>query len=105
VTLQYPEDRDDIIFGAAKTLISKAITRRVGIRLIGITLSNLTTAYHQMDLFSEGSCGEEALWTRSRRRLSAVDSVRRKFGFDTILAGEAILLLHHSGMIVAEQIS
>jgi len=88
-TLRQPENGDFAVFSVAKHLILKAITRRVRIRLIGIALSNLTYDYHQADLF------EERVWLRTRHRLLSMDQTRKRFGFDALLAGEAIHLINY----------
>jgi len=88
-TLRQPENRDFVIFSVAKNMLLKTISRRVRIRLIGIALSNLTFDYHQADLF-----GEHA-WLRTKHRLLAMDQTRKKFGFNALLAGEAIHLIHY----------
>jgi hypothetical protein len=58
----------------------------VGIRLIGVGLSNLTGSGRQTELFSEGQ------WLKEWYRLQAIDRTRRQFGFNSLLAGEAIHL-------------
>ncbi|MDP6457214.1 MAG: DNA polymerase IV [Candidatus Marinimicrobia bacterium] len=87
-TLPQPNNRDDALYSVADDLMKKAITRRVGIRLIGVGLSNLTPCYHQVNLFDEGA------WLKGRRRLEAVDKTRRRFGFDSVLRGEAVYLIN-----------
>ena len=93
-TLQQPENRDNVVFSVAKSLILRAIVRRVSIRLIGIALSNLTHDYHQIDLF------EENVWLRVRRRLLSMDKTRKRFGFDALLSGEGIHLIHYGAGVV-----
>jgi len=87
-TLPQPNNRDDALYSVADDLMKKAITRRVGIRLIGVGLSNLTPCFHQVNLFDEGA------WLKGRRRLEAVDKTRRRFGFDSVLRGEAVYLIN-----------
>ena len=89
ITLRQPENCDSAIFSVAKNLMLNAISRRVRIRLIGIALSNLTYDYHQADLF-----GEHA-WLRMQHRLLAMDQTRKRFGFNALLAGEAIHLINY----------
>ncbi|MFQ6615193.1 MAG: DNA polymerase IV [Fidelibacterota bacterium] len=86
-TFNEPENRDEAIFSSAWRLMEKAITRRVGIRLVGVSLSNLTGCVHQTDLF------EETGWVKGWQRLQAVDLTRERFGFNAVLSGEAIYLL------------
>ncbi len=85
-TLSQPDNRDPSLFSVAKDLMLSAITRRVAIRLIGVGLSNLTGSGHQTELFSEKR------WLKEWNRLQAIDRTRRQFGFNSLLAGEAIHL-------------
>ena len=85
-TLSRPENRDSSLFSVAKELMCSAITRRVGVRLIGMGLSNLTGSGRQTDLFDEGE------WIKGWHRLEAIDKARSRFGFNAVLTGEAIRL-------------
>ena len=85
-TLSQPESRDFSLFSVAKELMFSAITRRVGIRLIGVGLSNLIGSGRQTNLFDEGE------WIKGWHRLEAIDKARSRFGFNAVLAGEAIHL-------------
>ena len=85
-TLSQPESRDPSLFSVAKELMFSAITRRVGIRLIGVGLSNLIDSGRQTNLFDEGE------WIKGWHRLEAIDKARSRFGFNAVLAGEAIRL-------------
>lgn len=63
----------DVVFG----LYREARIRPMGVRLLGVALSNLEVEGGQLELFD-----------RSERRSIAVDGVRRKFGYDAVhLAG------------------
>ena len=85
-TLSQPDNRDSSLFSVAKDLLFSAITRRVAIRLIGVGLSNLTGSGRQTELFSERR------WLKEWNRLKAIDRARSQFGFNSLLAGEAIYL-------------
>ena len=85
-TLSQPESRDFSLFSVAKELMFSAITRRVGIRLIGVGLSNLIGSGRQTNLFDEGE------WIKGWHRLDAIDKARSRFGFNAVLVGEAIRL-------------
>ncbi|MCS5660024.1 MAG: DNA polymerase IV [Dehalococcoidia bacterium] len=85
-TLSQPESRDFSLFSVAKELMFSAITRRVGIRLIGVGLSNLIGSGRQTNLFDEGE------WIKEWDRLDAIDKARSRFGFNAVLVGEAIRL-------------
>ena len=85
-TLSQPESRDFSLFSVAKELMFSAITRRVGIRLIGVGLSNLIGSGRQTNLFDGGE------WIKGWHRLDAIDKARSRFGFNAVLVGEAIRL-------------
>lgn len=90
-TLLISDAREEAIFPVVRALMTRLLTRRVGVRLVGVTLSNLVSGWRQMGLF-----GEEKR-RRSFARLFAVDAVRGRFGFDALLAGEGIALLRNGG--------
>jgi DNA polymerase-4 len=75
-------DDDKVIYETAAKLFRAAYTRRVGVRLIGIHLSNLSPYYEQQFLFDD----EEQ--TR-KRMLRAVMKIRDKYGFESIAIGKA----------------
>ncbi len=83
-TLELATDLDAEIFGAARALFRVAFDdvreRNRGVRLIGVSATNLTTAGSR-DLF------EPAERARLRHLTEAVDRVRDKFGFDAVTAG------------------
>ena len=85
-TLSQPESRDFSLFSVAKELMFSAITRRVGVRLIGMGLSNLIGSGRQANLFDGGE------WIKGWHRLDAIDKARSRFGFNAVLVGEAIRL-------------
>ena len=78
-TVQYTDD-DKIIFEVAWNLLSKANTRRVGIRLIGVGVSNFRKYSEQELLF-------EDLEARRKKMLRAVNIIRSKYGFNKIFIG------------------
>lgn len=75
-----PTDDDKIIFETAWDLMKKARTRRVGVRLIGIGLTNFSPVNEQEFLF-------EDYQIKRKKMLRAVTSVRDKFGYDSLLFG------------------
>lgn len=81
------DHRDFILFAAAKQLMMLIITRRVGIRLIGVSVSNLTDSKRQTELFNE----EQQL--KEYNRLAAIDRTRQQFGFNSLFVGEAVYLM------------
>lgn len=87
-SLPHPSDQDNEVYGLALALLDKLLTRRMRIRLVGVSLSNLTlAAERQFDLFA-------AAYAAKRKRLYAsLDRIRNKHGFSAITAGKAINLL------------
>jgi len=86
-TLPNPTDHDDQLYEVLTGLLNRTYTRRVGVRLVGVALSNLATAGRQMLLFSE------AAYERRSRLYSSVDAVRHKFGFSSLVTSQAVDLL------------
>jgi DNA polymerase-4 len=79
-----PTDDDKIIFETAWNLMKKARTRRVGVRLIGIGVSNFSPLSEQEYLFEDYE-------VKRKKMLRAVTKVRDKFGYDSLLIGSAKL--------------
>ncbi len=77
---------DTEIFEQARRLMIPLLERRVRVRLLGVTLSNLRPADSQLDLFTSG------LQMRSLRFYRTVDSLREKYGFDSVRKGRALWL-------------
>jgi DNA polymerase IV len=82
-TICSPTDRDDIILLVSHELLKKNLKRKK-VRLIGISLSNLSSA-SQIDLFEKGN-GE-----KKTRLYKSIDSVRERFGFESILSANTLL--------------
>ena len=74
-------DDDKIIFETAQSLFRKAFTRRVGIRLIGIHLSNFTEYSEQEFLFDD-------IDIKRGKMFRAVTKIRDKYGFSSINYGK-----------------
>ena len=81
-------DQDHDFFGAAMRLLSKALTRRMRVRLVGVALSGLRAdRTYQPEMFAEPD-------GRKRRRLyRSIDSIRDRFGFGALTVGRSIDLL------------
>ena len=75
-----PTDDDKLIYDAALSLLTKAFTRRVSVRLIGARLSGFCEAFEQGEIFSNGL-------NARRRLLKAVTEIRRKYGYSAIKFG------------------
>jgi DNA polymerase-4 len=78
-----PTNRDGELFRAARELLGETVSRRVRVRLVGVSLERLRGGQEQLDLF----CPERE--RRKSRLFPAVDRLRKKFGFDvlTLAAG------------------
>jgi len=76
-----PTDDDKEVFNIAKNILSKSITRRIAIRLIGIKLSNFIQSIEQLNIFDETSAKREKL-------LEAVNEIRKKYGYNVISFGK-----------------
>ncbi|MCF8268236.1 MAG: DNA polymerase IV [Ignavibacteriales bacterium] len=77
-----PTDDDEAIFETARTLFHQAYTRRVGVRLIGIHLTNFEEYSYQESLFTNHR-------EIRKRMLRAVSKIRDKFGYKSIRMGSA----------------
>lgn len=83
-TFAEPTNDDRTIFEAARCSLDGAFTRRVRLRLLGISASGLTDMQWQMDLFDhERQLAREAL-------AEAVDRIKNRHGFDAILRGRSV---------------
>lgn len=74
-------DDDKLIFDTAKALFKKAYTRRVGIRLIGIHLSNFSEFSDQEFLFEDAEI-------KRNKMFKAITKIRDKYGFTSINYGK-----------------
>ncbi len=72
-----PTDDDKTIFDTAWSLITKAYTRRVAVRLIGVKLTNFSPYSEQEYLF-------EDVEIKRKKMLRAVTRIRDKFGYKII---------------------
>ena len=78
---------DDDFWPVARELFEKVHTRRVGVRLVGVALSNFAPVGRQMGLFDEPAYEHRSRYYRS------IDGVRERFGFSALVTGRAIELL------------
>ncbi len=79
MSLAQPTNSNAEILWCLDRLFWKAITRRARIRQVGVKLSGIDQPSNQMDLF-------DSKRINAQRLDSAVDAVRRKFGFDSLRA-------------------
>lgn len=86
-TIADPSDHDDAFYDVLVELFGRLYTRRVAIRLVGVTLSNLSASGRQIQLF------DEAQHRRRSRIYASVDAVRERFGFSAVLTSRALDLL------------
>jgi len=76
----FQTDDDKILFDTAKSLLEKAFTRRVSVRLIGIRLSGFCEAYVQAEIFEDEI-------TARRKLFEAITKIRNKYGYSAIKFG------------------
>jgi DNA polymerase-4 len=75
-----PTDDDKNIFETAWELMKKARTRRIGVRLIGIGITNFSPLNEQEYLFEDYEM-------KRKKMLRAVTRVRDKFGYESLMFG------------------
>jgi DNA polymerase-4 len=75
-----PTDDDEVIYDCVRTMLEKAFTRRVAIRLIGVGLSKFSRSGEQTNLF-------ENVVDKRKNLLKAVNAIRGKYGFSKISVG------------------
>jgi DNA polymerase-4 len=86
LTLDVATNLDETVFQAALNLLKQNWQRRVRIRLIGIHLSHFEPETGQFELFPD------ARQLKARELHEQVDSVRDRFGFESIQAGQSVML-------------
>jgi DNA polymerase-4 len=75
-----PTDDDKIIFETAWNLVRKVHTRRVGVRLLGVGVTNFSPLNEQEYLFEDYE-------VKRKKMLRAVTRVRDKYGYNSLLIG------------------
>jgi DNA polymerase-4 len=86
-SLGNPTDHDDAFYAVLCDLLPRTYTRRVAVRLVGVSLSGLVPSGRQMLLFDEAS------YERRTRLYASVDAVRERFGFTSLVTSHAVDLL------------
>ena len=85
-TISEATNFDTIVFQTAQTLFRKAYMRRTRVRLLGISVSNLTIDYLQLGLFTR------SLQLKMKNLYRGIDDVRDKYGFDSLVCGRSSLI-------------
>jgi DNA polymerase-4 len=67
---------DSVLIATVKDLFKKIYNRRMLLRLVGVSLSNLVTGFEQIDLYSESQ--------EQYSLVQALDKIRRRFGQDAV---------------------
>ena len=86
-----PTDDDKMIFETAWNLMKKAKTRRVGVRLIGIGITNFSPFNEQEYLFEDSE-------VKRKKMLRAVTRIRDKYGYNSLRLGSAQIDKELKGM-------
>ncbi len=81
VTLSQPADQDDEIYRLALALLGKVRAKGKAVRLIGVGVSGLGAPLRQLELWGAGS-------EKSRRLQEALDTLRAKYGEQSIRRGK-----------------
>lgn len=83
--LHQPEDTTQVIYETAKQLFSALWDRHTPLRLLGISLTDVTwDENEQLSLFADPKHEKE------RKLDRAVDAIRKKYGMDTIARGAVL---------------
>jgi DNA polymerase-4 len=90
ITLPQPTDMDRPLYLAAADLFRRAFTRRVRVRLIGVSFQVVNGSPLQLPLF--GGEGHDGGQERLRALCAGVDSIRERYGFDSLIVGRSMFL-------------
>jgi DNA polymerase-4 len=88
VRLGKPTNDERELLAAAKDLFGKLFTRRVAIRLAGVSVTNLETDKRQHELFDTNA---NRRWYLNR----GLDSVRGRYGWNAVFYGKGLELREH----------
>src|SRR6266576_252676 len=83
-----PTNDERELLAAAKDLFVKLFTRRVAVRLVGVSVNNLETDKRQHELFDTNA---NRRWYLNR----GVDSVRGRYGWNAVFYGKGLELREH----------
>ncbi|MCF7804491.1 MAG: DNA polymerase IV [Candidatus Marinimicrobia bacterium] len=94
-TMNTETDQDEVIFSAAEQLLDDSADIQRGIRLIGVGVSQLTDQGEaQLGLFEESASETE----EASKRTKAVDELRKKFGFDSVVSAQSINIVRRKNV-------
>ncbi len=87
-SLKEPSRHDSDFRALALEVFDALFTRRMRVRLVGVSLSNLVAeSVHQGSLF------DEAAFRKKERLYRGIDRVRERFGFSALFTGRAVELI------------
>ena len=86
--LSKPTNDERELLAAAKELFAKLFTRRVAVRLAGVSVTNLETDRRQNELFDTSA---NRRWYLNRE----MDRVRGRFGWNAVFYGKGLALREH----------
>ena len=87
-TLTAATDQDAQLYSHAAAIMDRLHTRRLRVRLIGVTLADLrSTTLRQQNFL------EPHILAKRRRLYAGLDRIRERFGFGAVIAGPSIRLL------------
>jgi DNA polymerase-4 len=90
ITLPYPTNDDREIYAAVKELFLKTWLKGKPVRLLGVGVSQFGKPIKQLGLWDTPQQADSNL-------LAALDSLREKYGRDTIMRGSDLKQLHKTG--------
>jgi len=88
VRISKPTNDERELLAAAKDLFGKLFTRRVAVRLVGASVTNLETDKRQHELFDTNA---NRRWYLNR----GLDSVRGRYGWNAVFYGKGLELREH----------
>jgi len=88
VGITKPTNDERELLAAAKDLFGKLFTRRVAVRLVGVSVNNLETDKRQHELFDTNA---NRRWYLNR----GLDSVRGRYGWNAVFYGKGLELREH----------
>jgi DNA polymerase-4 len=88
VRITKPTNDERELLAAANDLFGKLFTRRVAVRLVGVSVSNLETDKRQHELFDINA---NRRWYLNR----GLDSVRGRYGWNAVFYGKGLALREH----------